>query len=123
MREVRRRLSVEERRLADRRAERREWTEIAAEVGGSPEALRKQLARRSTAFPINSGWTSGAMDERRVGAATVQEAWAGGDSSRREVDALLDYQSGCWGRGERPSVESCLDRRPGLREAPTPPST
>lgn len=43
--EVRRRLSVEERRLADRRAERREWTEIAAEVGGSPEALRKQLAR------------------------------------------------------------------------------
>jgi RNA polymerase sigma-70 factor (ECF subfamily) len=43
--EVRRRLSVEERRLADRRAERQEWTEIAAEVGGSPEALRKQLAR------------------------------------------------------------------------------
>ncbi len=43
--EVRRRLSVEERRLADRRAERQEWAEIAAEVGGSPEALRKQLAR------------------------------------------------------------------------------
>ena len=43
--EVRKRLTKDERRLADRRAERREWTEIAAEVGGSPEALRKQLAR------------------------------------------------------------------------------
>jgi RNA polymerase sigma factor (sigma-70 family) len=42
---VRDRLSVDERRLADRRAERREWTEIATELGGSPEALRKQLAR------------------------------------------------------------------------------
>ena len=43
--EVRRRLSAEERRLADRRAEQQGWAEIAAEVGGSPEALRKQLAR------------------------------------------------------------------------------
>jgi RNA polymerase sigma-70 factor (ECF subfamily) len=42
---VRDRLSVDERRLADRRAERREWTEIATELGGSPEALRKQLSR------------------------------------------------------------------------------
>jgi RNA polymerase sigma-70 factor (ECF subfamily) len=45
LREVRRRLTDEERRLADRRAEEREWSEIATEVGGSAEALRKQLAR------------------------------------------------------------------------------
>jgi RNA polymerase sigma-70 factor (ECF subfamily) len=45
LQEVRNRLSDDERRLADRRAERREWTEIATELGGSPEALRKQLAR------------------------------------------------------------------------------
>jgi RNA polymerase sigma-70 factor (ECF subfamily) len=43
--EVRRRLSEDERRLADRRAERWEWSEIAAELGGSPEALRKRFAR------------------------------------------------------------------------------
>jgi RNA polymerase sigma-70 factor (ECF subfamily) len=43
--EVWKRLSEDERRLAQRRAERQEWTEIAAEVGGSPEALRKRLAR------------------------------------------------------------------------------
>jgi RNA polymerase sigma factor (sigma-70 family) len=43
--EVRQRLSTEELRLADRRADQQEWAEIAAEVGGSPEALRKQLAR------------------------------------------------------------------------------
>ncbi len=43
--EVRRRLSADERRLADRRAQQQEWADIAAEVGGSPEALRKRLAR------------------------------------------------------------------------------
>jgi RNA polymerase sigma-70 factor (ECF subfamily) len=43
--EVRRRLTDDERHLADRRAEQREWSEIAAEVGGSAEALRKRLAR------------------------------------------------------------------------------
>jgi RNA polymerase sigma-70 factor (ECF subfamily) len=43
--EVHRRLTVEERRLADRRAERREWSEIAAEIGGNADALRKRLAR------------------------------------------------------------------------------
>ena len=45
LQEVRSRLTDDERGLADRRAERREWSEIAAEVGGSPEALRKRLAR------------------------------------------------------------------------------
>jgi RNA polymerase sigma-70 factor (ECF subfamily) len=43
--QFRARLSPEERRLAELRAQRREWDEIAAEVGGTPEALRKRLAR------------------------------------------------------------------------------
>lgn len=43
--QVRRRLTDEERRLADLRAEGREWAEVAAEVGGTPGARRKQLAR------------------------------------------------------------------------------
>jgi len=43
--EFRRRLSADERRLADQRAAGQDWSAIAAECGGSPEALRKQLAR------------------------------------------------------------------------------
>jgi RNA polymerase sigma factor (sigma-70 family) len=43
--ELRRRLSEEERRLADLRADGCEWAEIAAELGGTPQARRKQLAR------------------------------------------------------------------------------
>jgi hypothetical protein len=43
--EVRRRLSLEERRLADLRAQGCEWAEIAASLGGPAEACRKQLAR------------------------------------------------------------------------------
>jgi RNA polymerase sigma factor (sigma-70 family) len=42
---VRGRLTDEERRLADLRASSRGWQQIAAEVGGSPEALRKKLTR------------------------------------------------------------------------------
>lgn len=38
-------LSDEERRLFDARAEGRDWAEIAATLGGTPDALRKQLAR------------------------------------------------------------------------------
>jgi RNA polymerase sigma factor (sigma-70 family) len=38
-------MSAEERHLADRRALGRSWSDIAAEVGGSPDALRVQLAR------------------------------------------------------------------------------
>jgi RNA polymerase sigma-70 factor (ECF subfamily) len=41
----RNRLSVEERRMADLRSAGREWTEIAAELGGTPQGRRKQLAR------------------------------------------------------------------------------
>jgi hypothetical protein len=43
--EFRRRLSAEERRLADLRAQGCEWAEIAAALGGTPQARRKQLAR------------------------------------------------------------------------------
>jgi RNA polymerase sigma factor (sigma-70 family) len=38
-------LSPEERQIADLRALGREWTEVAAQCGGTPEALRKKLAR------------------------------------------------------------------------------
>jgi RNA polymerase sigma-70 factor (ECF subfamily) len=43
--EVHNRLSPDERKLADQRALGREWSDIAAEVGGTPEALRKRLSR------------------------------------------------------------------------------
>lgn len=43
--EFRKRLSAEERELADLRAEGREWADIAKQRGDSPEALRKRLAR------------------------------------------------------------------------------
>jgi RNA polymerase sigma-70 factor (ECF subfamily) len=43
--EFRRRLSEEERQLADQRAAGRNWPDIAAERGASPEAVRKQLTR------------------------------------------------------------------------------
>ena len=43
--EVNRRLSKEERMLADLRADGCEWTKIAASLGGTAEARRKQLAR------------------------------------------------------------------------------
>jgi RNA polymerase sigma-70 factor (ECF subfamily) len=39
------RLSAEERHLADRRARGDAWAEIAAEVGGEPDALRVRLGR------------------------------------------------------------------------------
>jgi RNA polymerase sigma-70 factor (ECF subfamily) len=45
LQEFRRRLSPDERRLADQRAAGRNWNQIAADCGGSAEALRKQLAR------------------------------------------------------------------------------
>ena len=43
--ELRRRLSEEERRLADLRAQGWEWAEIAARLGGTAAARCKQLAR------------------------------------------------------------------------------
>jgi RNA polymerase sigma-70 factor (ECF subfamily) len=43
--QVRRRLDPDERRVADLRAQGRPWPEVAAELGGTPEGRRKQLAR------------------------------------------------------------------------------
>src|SRR5262249_12856502 len=43
--EVQKRLTPDERILADHRAQGREWSDIAAELGGTPEALRKRLSR------------------------------------------------------------------------------
>ncbi len=43
--EVRRRLTPDESRLAELRDQGHDWAAIAAEVGGSPEALRKKLTR------------------------------------------------------------------------------
>ena len=43
--QVRQRLGAEERRLAELRAGGRSWDDIAAELGGTPGARRKQLAR------------------------------------------------------------------------------
>jgi RNA polymerase sigma-70 factor (ECF subfamily) len=45
LQEVQRRLSPDERRLVELRQQGLEWADIAAQVGGSPEALRKRLAR------------------------------------------------------------------------------
>jgi len=45
LQEVHRRLSPEERQLVDLRSQGNDWAAIAAQVGGSPEALRKKLAR------------------------------------------------------------------------------
>jgi RNA polymerase sigma-70 factor (ECF subfamily) len=45
LQEARRRLAPEERRLLECRQQGREWADIAAELGGSPEALRKRLDR------------------------------------------------------------------------------
>ena len=39
------RLSAEERRMADLRSAGRDWIEIATELGGTPQARRKQLSR------------------------------------------------------------------------------
>jgi RNA polymerase sigma-70 factor (ECF subfamily) len=45
LQEFRRRLTEEELLLANRRAEGSEWADIAAELGGTAEGRRKQLAR------------------------------------------------------------------------------
>jgi RNA polymerase sigma factor (sigma-70 family) len=46
--EFRRRLTDDERRLADKRAAGLDWNQIADEEGRNPEALRKQLTRAIT---------------------------------------------------------------------------
>ncbi len=39
------RLSTEERRMADLRSAGHDWAEIAADLGGTPQARRKQMSR------------------------------------------------------------------------------
>jgi RNA polymerase sigma-70 factor (ECF subfamily) len=46
--EARRRLTPDERRIQELRQHGLEWAEIAAQVGGSPEALRKRFTRAVT---------------------------------------------------------------------------
>ncbi|HLJ91755.1 MAG TPA: ECF-type sigma factor [Gemmataceae bacterium] len=43
--ELRKRLSEDERRLADLRAEGQDWAAVASHMGGTPEGCRKKLAR------------------------------------------------------------------------------
>ena len=43
--EARRRLSPDERRVLELRQQGLEWAEVAAQLGGSPEALRKRFTR------------------------------------------------------------------------------
>ena len=45
LRESRRRMSEEERYLAEQRADGKGWAELAEELGEGPEALRKKLSR------------------------------------------------------------------------------
>jgi RNA polymerase sigma-70 factor (ECF subfamily) len=45
LKEFRRRMTQEERRLAELRAQGREWPEIAADLGARPDALRKKFDR------------------------------------------------------------------------------
>jgi RNA polymerase sigma factor (sigma-70 family) len=57
--EFRARLTDEERRLADLRAQGREWAEIAAELGGTAQARRKQLARAADRVARELGMEGG----------------------------------------------------------------
>jgi RNA polymerase sigma-70 factor (ECF subfamily) len=53
--EFRKRLTDEERSLADQRAAGRSWAQIAEESGGSSEALRKQLSRAVDRVALEMG--------------------------------------------------------------------
>lgn len=52
---VRAGLDVEERLLAEHRAQGRGWNEIAADIGGNPVALRKKLSRALNRVMTNLG--------------------------------------------------------------------
>lgn len=56
--QVQRRLSREERRLAEQRAQGRTWSQIAEELNSSPDALRKQFERA-----LNRTMTELGMDD------------------------------------------------------------
>jgi RNA polymerase sigma-70 factor (ECF subfamily) len=54
--ELRQRLKPEELRVADLRAEGRQWAEIAAALGGTAQARRRQLARALDRVAAQVGW-------------------------------------------------------------------
>jgi|SRR5579864_1870638 len=54
--ETQRRLTAEERRLLELRQKGGSWEQIATEIGGSPEALRKKLARAVDRVATELGW-------------------------------------------------------------------
>jgi RNA polymerase sigma-70 factor (ECF subfamily) len=60
--EFRRRLTPEERRLADLRGQGHGWAEIAQALGGTPQARRKQLARAAARVASELG-LEGAGDD------------------------------------------------------------
>jgi RNA polymerase sigma-70 factor (ECF subfamily) len=60
---VRQRMSVEERHLADDRVAGRDWAEIAAKYGGTPEARRKQYARTLDRIATDLGIDEGKPDD------------------------------------------------------------
>jgi DNA-directed RNA polymerase specialized sigma24 family protein len=60
LQEVRKRLSAEERHLADRRGEGHDWAAIAAEIGGTADGRRMQLARALDRVAAQLGLEGGA---------------------------------------------------------------
>jgi RNA polymerase sigma-70 factor (ECF subfamily) len=60
LREVQRRLTDEERKLVELRNQGRDWAAIAAEVGGTPEALRQKLHRALARLTRELGLEGGA---------------------------------------------------------------
>ena len=60
--EFRRRLSSEERQLAERRGDGQGWVAIASDLGGTPEARRKQLTRALDRVSRELGIDSGDLD-------------------------------------------------------------
>jgi RNA polymerase sigma-70 factor (ECF subfamily) len=63
LQEIHKRLSPEERRLADRRVEGDDWAAISAEVGGTPDGLRMQLARAVDRISAQLGLDDGATPD------------------------------------------------------------
>src|SRR5262249_42456947 len=96
LRAFRRRLSAEERALAEVRARGLGWAEVAEQVGGTPEGRRKQLARAVQRVSRALG-----LDE--AGRASGARGPAGGGGSpRRAPRTLLGGDSGVPARPARP---------------------
>lgn len=63
---VHRKLSDEEKQLVECRNQGMEWSDIAAKLGGSPEALRKQLARALDRIASELGIDDGRIDKDQI---------------------------------------------------------